>query len=100
MTTIPGHNIVIQQAGVLHEATQHVKPNRPNPEQFAAQQAATVAVEKTKVQEPTSSERLAADREKEEKRPQERSTKTKAKKKKMEREQKSDDTGNLLDTVA
>jgi len=99
MTTIPGHNIVIQQAGVLHEATQHVKPNRPNPEQFAAQQAATVAVEKTKVQEPTSSERLAADREKE-KRPQERSTKTKAKKKKMEREQKSDDTGNLLDTVA
>ena len=99
MTTIPGHNIVIQQAGVLHEATQHIKPNRPNPEQFAAQQAATVAVEKTKVQEPTSSERLAADREKE-KRPQERSTKTKAKKKKMEREQKSDDTGNLLDTVA
>jgi isoaspartyl peptidase/L-asparaginase-like protein (Ntn-hydrolase superfamily) len=99
MTTIPGHNIVIQQAGVLHEATQHVKPNRPNPEQFAAQQAATVAIEKTKVQEPTSSERLAADREKE-KRPQERSTKTKAKKKKMEREQKSDDTGNLLDTVA
>jgi hypothetical protein len=99
MTTIPGHNIVIQQAGVLHEATQHVKPNRPNPEQFAAQQAATVAVEKTKVQEPTSSEGLAADREKE-KRPQERSTKTKAKKKKMEREQKPDDTGNLLNTVA
>ncbi len=98
MTTIPGHNIVIQQAGVLHEATQHLKPNRPNPEQFAAQQAATVAVEKTKVQEPTNSERMAADREKEKQR-QERLTKTKAKKKK-EREQKPDDTGNLLNTVA
>ena len=99
MTTIPGHNIVIQQAGVVHEATQHVKPNRPNPEQFAAQQAATVAVEKTKVQEPTDSERMAADREKQ-KRLQERLTKTKAKKKKLEREQKPDDTGNLLNTVA
>lgn len=99
MTTIPGHNIVIQQAGVLHEATQHLRPNRPNPEQFAAQQAATVAVEKTKVQEPTDSEKVAADREKE-KRRQERLTKTKAKKKKLEREQKPDDTGNLLNTVA
>ncbi|MCP4118218.1 MAG: hypothetical protein GY737_23030 [Desulfobacteraceae bacterium] len=99
MTTIPGHNIVIQQAGVLHEATQHVKPNRPNPEQFANLQAEVVAVEKTKVQEPTDSERLAADKEKE-KRPGERSTKTKAKKKKMERKQRPDDTGNLLNTVA
>ena len=99
MTTIPGHNIVIQQAGVLHEATQHVKPNRPNPEQFATLQAETVAVEKTKVQEPTDSERLAADKEKE-KRPGKRLTKTKAKKKEMERKQRSDNTGNLLDTVA
>ncbi|MBI9087720.1 MAG: hypothetical protein JEZ12_00725 [Desulfobacterium sp.] len=99
MTTIPGHNIVIQQAGVVHEATQHLKPNRPNPEQFAAQQAETVAVEKTKVQEPTDSEKMAADEEKQ-KRRQERLTKTKAKKKKMEREQRPDDTGNLLNTVA
>ena len=98
MTTIPGHNVVVQQSGVVHEATQHVRPNRPDPEQLAAQQAARVIQEKTIVPDSTDSQRIGADREKQEQ-PKGRSTKNRLKKK-IKGKQETDTSGNLLDTVA
>ena len=97
MTTVPGHNIIIQQSGTLREATQHVLSNRPDPGELVAQQAAKLNVEKTTVMESSDSRKTAADREKQ--RVLRLSRQTKAKKKK-EREQEPDKPGNLLDTIA
>lgn len=98
MTTIPGHNIVIQQSGALHEATQHVRPNRPDPEQLAAQQAARVVQEKTTVPDSTDAQMVGADREKQ-KHNKSKPTKNRLKKK-IKGKQETDMSGNLLDTVA
>ena len=67
MTTIPGHNIVIQQSGAVHEATQHVRPNRPDPQQIAAQLAAKAEVEKTTVPESKDARGVTTDRQKDKK---------------------------------
>ncbi len=98
MTTIPGHNVVVQQSGALHEATQHVRPNRPDPEQLAAQQAAKDILERTTVSESNSPRGVAPDRKKEkkDKRPADRSRGGKQSKGR----QAPDRTGNLLDTIA
>ncbi len=37
MTTIPGHNIVIQQSGRAHDATHNLKPVQPDPAHLQAQ---------------------------------------------------------------
>ncbi|MFH1155839.1 MAG: hypothetical protein V1793_18675 [Pseudomonadota bacterium] len=63
MTTIPGHNIVIQQSSAVHEAMHHTRPNQPDPDQLAIQQAAKEAMEKNTVQESTDTDQVKADRE-------------------------------------
>ncbi|ACN16765.1 conserved hypothetical protein [Desulforapulum autotrophicum HRM2] len=98
MTTIPGHNVVVQQSGVLHEATHHVRPNNPDPEQLAAQQAAKEIVERSTVPESNSSPEVASDREKKKK---DKGSADKARAKRQTKgEQPPDMTGNLLDTIA
>jgi hypothetical protein len=106
MTTIPGHNIVIQQSGAVHEATQHVRPNRPDPQQIAAQQALKAEIEKTTVPESKDAQGVTPDKQKEKK---ERKAskdsgaerqKDKGADKDTEDEKDPTRPGNLLDTIA
>lgn len=95
MTTIPGHNVVIQQSGALHEATHHVRPN--NPEQLAAQQAAKEVLERSTVPESNNARGVAPEGEKQKK--DKRSADRPRAKKSAKEEQLPDMTGNLLDTI-
>ncbi len=99
MTTIPTHNIVIQQSGTVHEATHHVKPLQPDPEQMAQQQAARETTEKTTVLESNASSELKADTENQKQERERKQKKANQKKESEEREQDPDATGRLLDTV-
>jgi len=99
MTTVPGHNIVIQQSVAAQGLAQNARSPKPSPEQAAAQQEAAEQVKNTTVQEFEEVERLKLKKEKDllKKREQEEREK---KRKLMEEEQDPDGTGKLLDTTA
>jgi len=99
MTTIPTHNIVIQQSGTVHEATHHARPLQPDPEQIAQQQATKELIEKTTVLESNAPGELKADKEKEQQEQDRKQEKERKKKSNDERVQDPDATGRLLDTV-
>ncbi len=99
MTTIPGHNIIIQQAGIAREASQQARPLQPDLEQLAAQQAVKEAMEKGTVQETLASEKTRTDQEEAKKRQQRQKLKKRLNKKKIERDQTPDAPGSLLNTV-
>ena len=100
MTTVPGHNIVIQQSGAAQELAQQSHSPKPSPEQAAAQQQASELVKNTTVQEFDEAERLKAKKEKEEQRRRRQLEKAKRKKKQEELELDPDATGRILDTTA
>ncbi|MDY0219627.1 MAG: hypothetical protein RBR67_00615 [Desulfobacterium sp.] len=106
MTTIPGHNIIIQQSGAVHEATQHVRSGKPDPEQLAAQQAARAEVEKTTVPESNDARGVAPERErgKKERKSSKGAGANRPPGKDVDKETKDEQdpagTGNLLDTIA
>jgi hypothetical protein len=99
MTTVPGHNIVVQQSGAAQEMAHQAHSPKPSPEQAAAQQAAGELLKNTTVQEFDEAEKMRSKREKEAlKRRQE----LKAARKKEEQEtmdQDPDAPGRLLDTI-
>jgi hypothetical protein len=99
MTTIPTHNIILQQSVTAHDAIHHNKPLQPDPGQVAAQHAVEEVMENTTVQESDEYEKLHSDKKKSGLKFQKR--KKKKKKKKLSKEEQSPDTpGSLLDTVA
>ncbi|MBU2628092.1 MAG: hypothetical protein KKE61_05710, partial [Proteobacteria bacterium] len=79
MTTVPGHNIIIQQSGAAHELAHQSHTPKPSPEQAAAQQEANVLVKNTTVQEFDEAERLKAKKEKEDLRKRQQMEKAKKK---------------------
>lgn len=101
MTTVSGHNIVIQQSGAAQELTQQAHSPKPSPEQAAAQQEDDERVKGSTVQEFDESERLKAKKDRDKKRRKQKLIKKKAKKKseQEEMEQDPDATGRLLDTT-
>ncbi len=64
MTTVPGHNIVLQQSGAAQEFSQQAHSPKPSPEQAAAQQEANQLVKNSTVQEFDESEKLKSKKEK------------------------------------
>lgn len=106
MTTVPGHNIVVQQSGAAQELTQQAHSPKPTPEQAAAQQEANEQVRNSTVQEFEESERIKSRNEKDSlKREQQRKKKEQEEKKKRQREKEllemdPDATGKILDTKA
>ncbi|SLM29238.1 conserved hypothetical protein [Desulfamplus magnetovallimortis] len=105
MTTIPGHNIVIQQSGRAHDATHHLKPVQPDPEHLQNQQVTREVVEQTTVQSSENESALNNDVNADEKRKENKKRRLlKRKKKKKNPEstkgQYPDLPGNLLNTVA
>ncbi len=99
MTTIPTHNIIMQQSVTAHDAIHHNKPLQPDPGQVAAQHAVEEAIENTSVQESEEYEKLNSDKGKSQLK-FEGKKKKKKRKKKLDNDQDPDAPGNLLDTMA
>ena len=105
MTTIPSHNIIIQQSGIAHDATHQARSQNPfNPEQLAIPQAIKEIEKKRTVQQSNNSEKIKSDKEKhlqkQEKIKREKKEKRKKEKKqKAKKEQATDAIGSLLNTV-
>ncbi len=98
MTTIPTHNIIMQQSVTAHDALHQNRPLQPDPGQVAAQHDVEEVVENTTVQESEEYEKLKADKKKSESQ-SEKEKKKKKKKKLLKREQDPEAPGTLLDTV-
>ena len=64
MTTIPGHNLVIQQSGTAQELANQAHTSKPSPEQAVAQQQTKEMVTNTTVQRFDEAEKLKAKKEK------------------------------------
>ena len=99
MTTVPGHNIVIQQSGAAQELANQAHTSKPSPEQAATQQQANELVRNTTVQEFDESEKLKAKKEKDALRRKQLLEEEKKKKKQQETDQDPDASGRLLDTM-
>lgn len=100
MTTVPGHNIVIQQSGAAQEFTQQAHSPKPSPEQAAAQQEINERLKNSTVQEFEESSHLKAKKEKERQLHQEQEEKERKRRRQEERELDPDATGKILDTTA
>ncbi|WP_022664698.1 hypothetical protein [Desulfospira joergensenii] len=96
MTTIPGHNQVLQNSGVAQEASQQAHSPKPSPEQAAGVQQTQEVIQNSTVQGSEEAEKL-----KKEKKEQRR--KARQKKKNAAREEDlaldPDAPGRLLDTI-
>ncbi len=101
MTTVPGHNIVIQQSVAAQELAQQAKANahRPSLEQAAAQQKINELAQNTTVQGFDESKKLTSKKEKEALRRKKRTKKEQKKNKKEKQDQDPDATGRLVDTT-
>ncbi len=99
MTTVPGHNIVIQQSGAAQELANQAHTSKPSPEQAVAQQQANELTKSTTVQEFDETEKLKAKKEKEDLRKRRQLEEEKKKKRQEQMEQDPDAPGRLLDTM-
>ena len=99
MTTVPGHNIVIQQSVTVQEMTQQTHTPKPSPEQAAAQQQAEVVTKNTTVRKFDESERLKAKKEKDALRKKQLEQEEKRRLKQKQMDQNHDAPGRLLDTM-
>lgn len=99
MTTVPGHNIVIQQSGAAQELIHQTQTSKPSPEQAAAQQQANELAKNTIVQSSDESEKLKAKKEKEALRRKKLLEAARKKGKSKEKDLDPDATGRLLDTT-
>ena len=99
MTTVPGHNIVIQQSGTAQELIHQTNTPKPSPEQAAAEQKVNELVQGSVVQGAEESEKLKSKREKEALRRKKLLEAAKKKRKSREMVQDTDSSGSLLDTT-
>ena len=58
MTTVPGHNQILQQSGVAQELSQQSQTAKPDPEQAAALQQVRQTTQNTQVQRSEKSDQL------------------------------------------
>ncbi|MFH2093670.1 MAG: hypothetical protein ABIJ31_15025 [Pseudomonadota bacterium] len=99
MTTVPGHNLVIQQSGVAQELAHQAHSPKPSPEQIAAQAEVSARLKGTTIQEFDESEKLKAKKEKDIFEQKEQQEREKKKKRQEEMELDPDATGRLVDTT-
>lgn len=99
MTSIPGHNLVIQQSGVAQELAHQVASPKPSPEQAAALQEAGEILKNSTVQEFEESDKLKLKKEKEHLGARQKQEEKKKKKRQEELEQDPDATGKLVNTI-
>ena len=100
MTTIPGHNQIMQQSGVAQEVNNQAHSLKPNPGQAVVVQQAQENIQKTTVQGSDDSDRLKEQKDKDVKKG---ALKARKKPRKDREEELATDpgaTGRLLDTRA
>ncbi len=96
MTTIPGHNQVLQHSGAAQEASQQAHSPKPSPEHAAGTAQAQEVIRNSTIQASDESERLKKEKKKE---------RAEAAKKKASADPKEDQfpdpdaPGGLLDTI-
>lgn len=98
MTTIPGHNQILQQSSIAQELSNQGAAHKPSPDQAVVQQQAQEIVKGSTVQGSEESERLKKEKEK---RAQKQTADRKKKKINQDKEMALDPdaTGRLLDTT-
>ncbi len=99
MTTISGHNLVIQQSPVAQELTHQVAAPKPSPEEAAALQEAGEVIKNSTVQEFEESEKLELKKEKETLKIKQKEEEKRKRKRQEDLEQDPDATGKILDTM-
>jgi len=99
MTTIPTHNIIIQQSVTAHDAAHQSRPLQPDPGQVAAQQALKEVEEKTTVKESEEYENLKSDKNSSALKFKKKKERKKKKKQLLKKDQDPEAPGTLLDTV-
>lgn len=104
MTTVPGHNQMLQQSGIAQELSQQSQSAKPSPDQAAAQRQAQEVVKNSTVQGTEEAERLKKQAEQRAFRQKQKAAREKKRKqnknRKEELELDPDATGRLLDTTA
>ncbi len=100
MTTVPGHNIVIQQSGAAQEFSHQTHTPKPSPEQALAQQAVIDQVNSTTVLQSDASERLKKKKEKDALRRKQLLARRKQQNQQDEKPKDPDATGRILDITA
>jgi hypothetical protein len=66
MTTVPGHNQILQQSGIAQELSHQAHTLKPSPDQAAAQQQTQEVIRNSTVQGSEEAERLKKQKEKKE----------------------------------
>ena len=100
MTTIPGHNQVMQQSGMAQEVNNQAHSPKPGPDQAAVIQQAQETIQNTTVQGSNESDRM---KEEKEKAARKAALAARKKRKKAREEDVAMDpeaTGRMLDTTA
>ncbi len=100
MTTVHGHNQILQQSGIAQDLSHQIQSPKPDPDQAAVQHQNQQVVENTTVQE--SEETLSLKQEKENEKRQKARKAKRAKKQnpKDDLPPDPDGPGRLLDTTA
>lgn len=99
MTTVPGHNIVIQQSGAAQELSSHAHASKQSAEQAEIQQQNNELVKNSTVQKFDASEKMKSRKEKDAQKRQLLKKKTKKKQLSQELESDPNATGKILDTT-
>jgi hypothetical protein len=99
MTTVSGHNLVIQQSGLAQEITHQTAAPKPAPEQTAALQAASDVLKNSTVREFEESEKLEMKKEKETLKIRQKKEEKRKRKRQEELDLDPDAKGKLLDTM-
>ena len=99
MTTVPGHNQIMQQAGVAQELSQQAHSPKPSPDQAAALQQAQETVQNTTVQGSEESVRLKQQKEKKQQQEERKLAKARKRNRKKDLACDPNSTGRLLDTT-
>lgn len=100
MTTIPGHNQILQQSGVAQELSQQVHSPKPSPDQAAVIQQAQEVLENSTIQESEESERLKRQKERKKRRRARKAEKRKQREREVDMAMDPEAKGRLLDTTA
>ncbi|WDP87274.1 MAG: hypothetical protein HUN05_20865 [Desulfobacter sp.] len=100
MTTVPGHNQILQQSGIAQELNNQAHLPKPGPDQAAAHQQAQEVVQNSTIQDTNASDQLKRRKKKEEERRARKLKKLKKRNREKELALDPDATGRLLDVKA
>ena len=100
MTTVHGHNQILQQSGVVQELSHQIQSPKPDPEQAAVQHQNQQVVENTTIQESVETLSLRQKKEKEKRQSARNAKRTKKQNPQDDLPPDPDGPGRLLDTTA